>query len=275
MKIISWNVNGFRSIMRKGSLASLIFMEDPDIVFLQEIKCSKEDFDRAASGEFIGYFCFVQESAIPGRHGTAILIKEELYYEDVGEEIARVSVVPNKYVDPLVEGQRESRIQAMNFNGLLILNTYTVNVRQDLSRLGERKAYDNHLANLVQSWKDQSEGRVLVLGDFNVVSDVTDYHGPRLNPNVAGMTDSERASFEDLLKAQKMVDTFRHFNPEEIKYSYWSYRGYARENNSGWRLDYALASEELMPLVKSSDILTSVYGSDHAPIVVELSEEVL
>lgn len=255
MKIISWNVNGFRSVIRKGVLHELLDKESPDVLLLQEIKCPEGDF---ASHHLEGYNYYVNSGNIAGKHGTAILVKEE-YEPDVFA------------VDPTVDGTLEGRLQAMVLNGILLINTYSVNVREGLTRQDQRYNYDHAIKSLLVSWYENGSDKVIILGDLNVVSEAIDYHGSRIINSMAGMSDLERRAFHELLEEPyDLVDTFRHLNPEMRKYSYWSNFGNARGGNKGWRLDYAMASKSLLDSIESSDILTEVKGSDHAPIIITL-----
>lgn len=274
MKIISWNVNGFRSAATKYALNDLIDKHSPDLLFLQEMKCTEEqalEISRKYANSLRGdYVWFVDGSTIPGRHGVALFVKESLAYDEAGNSL--ITWLPAEGVDPLVDGTPEARMQAFIIGGVLYINTYSVNVRPDLCRLTQRAEYDDRIYNLLNMWAEQGNTKAVIVGDFNVVSDLIDYHGPSLSANTAGMTESERASFKTLLRGHDLADTFRALHPEEVKYSYWSYRGYARDNNKGWRLDYALTTPELTSMVETADILTDVRGSDHAPIVLELKE---
>lgn len=255
VKVISWNVNGFRSVMRKGVLQELIAKESPDVILLQEIKCPQGDF---AGYSLDGYTYYVNAGNIAGRHGTAILVKEE-YEPDVFS------------VDAPVDGTLEGRLQAMVIDGILIINTYSVNVKQDLSRQNQRYMYDHAIKSLLANWYDNGSKDVLVLGDLNVVSEAIDYHGTQIKNTMAGMSDLERSSFHEFFtEPYNLVDTFRHLNPEARKYSYWSNFGNARSSNKGWRLDYALASNSVLERIESSDILTEVTGSDHAPVIITI-----
>lgn len=274
MKIISWNVNGFRSVATKHALSDLIKQEYPDLLFLQEIKCKQEEAMEVSKKFAVtlraNYAWFVEESKIPGRHGVALLIKEELAFDEEGNSLVRW--LESEAIDPPIDGVQEARMQAFIINEVLYINTYSVNVRLDLCRLQQRAAYDDQIFNLLNMWAEQGNTKAVIVGDFNVVSDVIDYHGPSLSANTAGMTESERASFKTLLRGHKLTDTFRELHPEEAKYSYWSYRGYARDNNKGWRLDYALVTPDVFSMVTNADILTDIPGSDHAPIVLELRD---
>jgi len=278
MRIISWNVNGFRSVVQKGAFRKLLETYDPDVILLQEIKCSWDDLQNYATTYLPGvineddlnaYTTFVDESRIPGRHGVGMFVRNSLLdeYEHTWFE----------NMDPFVDNRAESRFQVFRLGDLAIMNTYSVNVRTgDLSldncRVPQRKDYDSWLYTIVENWRRDVNCNIIMMGDFNVVSQPIDYHGDYINPMLAGMTDQERKGFRDLIEGCHMVDTFRYFHPEETKYSYWSYRGYARDTNRGWRIDYGLVSEELLDYVEASDILTDVWGSDHAPILLDIRE---
>lgn len=271
MKIISWNVNGFRSAVSKYALDDLVTAHDPDMIFLQEMKCTEQqalDTKRVYGNKLDGYMFHIDGSTIPGRHGVAMFIKEDLIYDESERNI--LNWLEN--VDPYVDGQPEARLQVFVLKGILFVNTYSVNVRPDLSRVPQRAEYDDAIYKILDMWKEQGGDKAIVLGDFNVVSELVDYHGPAISTSMAGMTESERSSFKTLLSGHNLRDSFRELHPDEVKYSYWSYRGYARETNKGWRIDYALVTDAVMPLVESADILTNIKGSDHAPILLELKD---
>ncbi|MFF2798082.1 exodeoxyribonuclease III [Lysinibacillus xylanilyticus] len=275
MRIISWNVNGFRSAARKNALNRLIREYSPDLLFLQELKCTEHEaleISKIYANSLLGdYIWHVDGSTIPGRHGVGMFIKEELLdeLESTGDFLW---IGGDNPIDPLVDGQSEARLQAFVIKGVLYVHTYTVNTRQDLSRVPQRKEYDDEIFKLLEMWSAQGGTKAVVIGDFNVVGEVEDWHGPNISPTTSGMTESERTSFKVLLRAHNLKDSFRELHPDTIKYSYWSYRGYARENNKGWRIDLALTSEDLFQQVESSEILTHVEGSDHAPIILELRD---
>lgn len=266
MKIVSWNINGFRSILKKYTLEDLIRQEDPDIILLQEVKISEAgmlDLPAHTTNFLRGdYVWLIDGSVLPGKHGVAAFIKTDLF--DSGRFVDREGL------DPYVDGSPEGRLQMFIVDDILLLHTYTVNVRQDLSRIPQRDQYDAYIYDLMRQWKEAGYSKIILIGDLNVVSEPIDYHGGVINSTLAGMTDSERNWFKDFLHGQDLVDSFRELHPDEVKYSYWSYRGYARDTDKGWRIDYALVSKELMQSVTRSDILTNVKGSDHAPIVLEL-----
>lgn len=282
MKIVSWNVNSFRSVASKGAIGALIRKHQPDLIFMQEMKCTAQqalDAGQMYVPEIYnyGYTWYVDGSTIPGRHGVALLVKDTLAFNE--DDTERIVWMNSTAIDPLIDpadpNSREARAQAFIINDILFLNSYSVNVRQDLSRVPNRACYDASIASVLSMWGERTGGaRTVFLGDLNVVRDEIDYHGPSLNPNLAGMTDSERASFKNILANNNLRDAFRELHPTEAKYSYWSYRGYARDSNRGWRIDYTLVSPDLMEKVTNADILTDVYGSDHAPIILELTEEV-
>ena len=270
IKFISWNVNGFRAAAASGHLATLVRNHKPDVLCVQEIKCTEDELARAADMYVpeltTQYERFVLSSAVKGRHGVAMFIKTSVIQRN-GEYFS----IPYDGVDPLVDGNNESRLQMIQVFDTLIINTYSVNVRQNLSRIPQRKVYDDVLSSYVSGWNQQGLGPVIVLGDLNVVAEAIDYHGGRINESLAGMTRSERDSFSSLKESGKLVDSFRHLYPEDSGvYSYWSYRGYARESNKGWRIDYALVSESLQDKILDADVLMETGGSDHAPIILEL-----
>lgn len=304
MKVISWNVNGFRSVMDKGVLVDLIEEHQPDVLLLQEIKCTQDEFEIRMADEVTqllggdedqySVLALGNTHTNKGRHGVATLVRNSYIMDYCADEGAFYDESLNLHVDPLVyqgkdiEGkdsyERESRLLACRLatttklGNVSILNTYSVNVRTgdttlDNCRLAEREEYDSHMLGMATDIMAGAGPNLLIMGDFNVVHELQDVYKSNWEPYTAGMTASERGSFNKLLSQLDLTDSYRHLNPDAEEYSYWSYRGQAREYNRGWRIDYALVSKELLPFVERAEILTEVKGSDHAPILIEIREE--
>lgn len=276
VKIVTWNLNGFRSVHNKGGLNRIVLEHEPEFLFFQEVKCAEQDAEKF--GHSTDYYQLFESSTIPGRHGVACYIKTD-YMDDV---------IENQYIwegpeeegdvhpiDPNVEGSREARIQVvaclLPTCTVVFINVYSVNSRRDLSRLSARKDFDDHLNLLVERMrlKYGMDAKIFVVGDLNVVAEPIDYHGVLL-PRQSGMTDQERDSFKKLLSHNGLVDTFRHANPDVKAFSWWSYMANARAKDLGWRIDYILASENALAGIHSVSILEDYYESDHAPILLEI-----
>jgi exodeoxyribonuclease-3 len=254
MKLISWNVNGIRAVMKKGFM-NFFDEQKPDILCLQEIKVHNDDLpiDIRQTGALDGYIGYWNGAERKGYSGTATLTKTEpLSYETkIGDE----------------RFDAEGRFQILEFKDYFLINTYVPNAKGDLSRLDERQEFDVLLREKAKAL--ESKKPVVICGDMNVAHNPIDLARPKPNEGNAGYTDEERAGMTNYVNAG-FIDTFRLLHPEKVQYSWWSYRGRARENNVGWRIDYFLASEALKTQITSASILDEVLGSDHCPVVLGL-----
>jgi exodeoxyribonuclease-3 len=252
MKIISFNVNGIRAIAKKG-FADTVKELDPDILCLQETKATPEQV-KEALGDVTGYHIFANSAERKGYSGTAILTKEEPVRLDLGIGTE--------------EHDQEGRVITANFPGFSLVNAYVPNSGNGLARLPYRKQWDaamNEYLNEIRASRP-----VVYVGDMNVAHREIDIARPKPNYNkTAGFTQTEIDGMDNYI-ASGLVDSFRALNPDEVKYSWWSYRAGARGKNIGWRIDYCLLSEELMPKVTHAFILNDVLGSDHCPVGVEI-----
>jgi exodeoxyribonuclease-3 len=249
MKIISWNINGLRAVIKKD-FAGFIEKEKPDILCLQEIKISeatrnKEDINIS------GYNIIWNSADRPGYSGTAILIKENLEFEDL----------------PGLPFDNEGRVQAVDIGAAYLVNVYFPNANHELSRLDFKIDFNDKL--LAYFKKLEQSKPVIICGDFNVAHQEIDLARPKENEGSAGFTREERAWMSKFLE-QGFVDTFRKMHPEKIQYSWWSYRANARVRNVGWRIDYFCVSEKFAKKINNAFILDKVMGSDHAPVGIEL-----
>lgn len=260
LKIISWNVNGIRAIMKKKDLYKLIEDEKPNIICFGETKIScpfidtEEELKKKIKGYRYRYWspCLVKN----GYSGTAIFSKKKPINVTFG--------IGSNSLD------QEGRVITLEFEKFYLLHVYTPNAGEALKRLDYRvKKWDVAFRKFVKNLNKTKP--VIVTGDLNVAHNEIDIHNPKGNLKSSGFTIEERNSFSKLLKDAKMIDTFRHFNPEKQIYSYWGYRFNLRAKNKGWRIDYFLVPEKVINWVKKSDILTDVLGSDHAPISISLS----
>ncbi|MFF2798081.1 exodeoxyribonuclease III [Lysinibacillus xylanilyticus] len=275
MLIISWNVNGFRSIVRKGALADLISEYEPDLLFIQETKCTEYEFLKAfrECPDYVvdNYLCHVEGCTLPGRYGVALLAKNSVAFDSNGDHL--IQWFPAEDVDPKLTRYREARLQAFVIKDILMLNTYSVRVTNELEGLVKSILYNEHILDLLSMWKDIGNDKALLIGDLNLTPKHGDQHEGKTTMPILGMTPEEKDKFIAFFIHPDLHDTFRELHPNLIKYSYWSYRTFARSTGKGHRLDYAIATTALMKLVVESNILTYVEGSDHAPIILELREE--
>jgi exodeoxyribonuclease-3 len=253
MKIISWNVNGIRAILKKEFSQSIKKL-NPDILCLQETKAPVE----IVENELVKLYyenIYANEAEKKGYSGTALLSKQK----------------PNlvTYGIGLTEHDKEGRVITTDYDNFYLVNVYVPNSGQELKRLDYRKKWN---FDFITYLKKLEKIKPLVLcGDLNVAHRSIDLKNDKSNYNkTAGYTQTEIDGMDDLINAG-FIDVFRYFNPDKIAYTYWSYRFKARERNTGWRIDYFLVSKHLVNKIKSVDILSDYYGSDHCPIQLELN----
>lgn len=251
MRIVSWNVNGIRAIAKKDFEQSLKQL-NADVLCLQETKA--QDDQVAEVIKDYGYH-FTSSSAVKkGYSGTAILSKE-----------APLSVATGIGVE---EHDQEGRVVTVEFEQFYVISVYVPNSQNALKRLDYRMRWDRDFQNYFCAL--DAKKPVFVCGDMNVVHKEIDIKNFKSNYNKSpGCTQQEMDGMTAFLEAG-FVDTFRHFYPEEIKYSWWSYRFNSRAKNVGWRLDYVLASKRVINEIKEAFILNEYMGSDHCPVGIEL-----
>ncbi len=251
MKIVSFNVNGIRAILKKDFLAD-VHRLNADVICLQETK-AQDDQVAEALAVLEGYHIYSNSAERKGYSGTAILTKEKplsISY-DMGIE----------------EHDKEGRVIAAEYNDFFLVTVYTPNSGSELLRLSYRQDWDKHFLTYLKELEKKKP--VVVCGDLNVAHKDIDLARPKENYNKAAGFMQEEINGMDAYTSNGFVDTFRALHPDGIKYSWFSYRGGARERNVGWRIDYFLVSEALLPRVNSADIHNEIYGSDHCPVSVE------
>lgn len=252
MKIYSWNVNGLRAVLRKGTLQDFITKEHPDILCLQEIKAKPNQ----VLIDLPDYQEFWNPAVRPGYSGTAIFVKQGINVKSVLINNTNSSV------------NSEGRILTLEFQNFFLVNVYTPNSKPDLSRLKLReKIWDPTFLKHLQQLENIKP--VIACGDFNVAHTEIDLARPKQNTKNAGFTIQERQGINNLLQAS-FLDTFRYLHPHTQRYTWWSYLGNARINNVGWRIDYFFISNSLKTQLKSAEIHENIFGSDHCPISIEM-----
>lgn len=252
IKLISWNVNGIRAVLKKGFLE---FLEEhqPDMILLQEVKACREQAE--VDFEAAGWSVHWNPAEKKGYSGVATLSK--------------VPVLSARLGLGWPEHDQEGRVITTEHADFYVVNVYTPNSQDELRRLPYRIEWNSVFLNYVKELEKRKP--VIFAGDLNVAHREIDLARPKQNRKCAGFSDEERAGFDDIVAAG-FVDTFRHLHPDEPDhYSWWSYRGGAREKNIGWRIDYFCVSSQLMPRVTEASILPEVIGSDHCPVVIELA----
>jgi exodeoxyribonuclease-3 len=252
MRLVSWNVNGIRAAIKKDFAESLQSMS-ADVLCLQETKAQDDQVVEALSS-INGYHIYCNSAEKKGYSGTAILSKTEPQSVQFDMGIA--------------EHDQEGRVIAAEFEYYYLVTVYTPNSGSELKRLDYRQQWDaDFLAYLKQL---EEKKPVIVCGDLNVAHRDIDLARPKPNYNKsAGYTQVEIDGLDNLI-ASGLVDTFRHQNPDRVKYSWWSYRAGARAKNVGWRIDYFLITESLTDKIENTDILNDIMGSDHCPVLLDL-----
>ena len=223
VKLVSWNVNGLRAVAGKG-FAQIFDELDADCVCLQETKLQKGQIDL----EFLGYTSYWNYADKPGYSGTVVY--------------TRKPVLSVSYGLGIDEHDHEGRVVTVEFEDFYLVNVYVPNSQDGLRRLDYRMNWEDAFRGFVKSL--ESKKPVVVCGDMNVAHEEIDLKNPSTNHFNAGFSDEERSKFTELL-GSGFIDTWRFQHPDEVKYSWWSYRGGARFRNAGWRIDYFLVSEKI------------------------------
>jgi len=252
MRVVSWNVNGIRAVMKKEfpeSLASL----DCDVLCLQETKAQCDQVVEALVS-IEGYHLYTHSAVKKGYSGTAILSRKE-----------PLSV---RYGLGIEEHDQEGRVIAAEYEHFFLVTVYTPNSGSELKRLSYRQEWDAEFLNYLKALEKTKP--VLVCGDLNVAHTDIDLARPKPNYNKsAGYMQEEINGINNLVEGG-FSDTFRHIHPEEVKYSWWSYRAGARKKNVGWRIDYFLSSKSLLANITDANIHNDIHGSDHCPVSVDI-----
>ena len=250
MKIISWNVAGFRAVLKKG-FDDFFRKIDADIFCIQESKVLEEQFDYRPEG----YKMYLNPAEKKGYSGTLVF--------------TRINPINVSYGMGIEEHDKEGRIITLEYDKFYLVTVYTPNAKNDLSRLEYRMKWEDDFKSYLK--KLELTKPVVVCGDLNVAHNEIDIKNAKSNRGSAGFTDEERDKFSKLLEAG-FIDTFRYLYPEKIKYSWWSYMGHARENNTGWRIDYFVVSNNFIDKVNDSIIHDHIFGSDHCPIEIDIED---
>ncbi len=247
MKLISWNVNGIRACVKKGFLD--FFQEvNADIFCIQETKMQEGQLEL----DLKGYHQFWHSAVKKGYSGTAVFTREEPIDVTYGLNTGQESL------------ESEGRVLTLTFDDYYLVNVYTPNSQRDLARLEYRQEWEDIFRDYLIRLDEMKP--VILCGDLNVAHKEIDLKNPKTNRRNAGFTDEEREKMTVLL-GKGFVDTFRYFYPDqEDAYTWWSYMGKARDRNVGWRIDYFIVSERLIPLLKDVGIHDKVLGSDHCPV---------
>lgn len=249
MKFISWNVNGLRACVGKDFENQ--FKElDADFFCLQETKMQEGQLDL----QFEGYESYWNYAEKKGYSGTAIYTKHKPLNVSYGMGVE--------------EHDHEGRIITLEYDQFYLVTCYTPNSQTELKRLDYRMTWEDDFRKLLKSL--DAKKPVIICGDLNVAHEEIDIKNPKTNRRNAGFTDEEREKMTVLLN-DGFTDSFRYLHPDEVTYSWWSYRFKAREKNAGWRIDYFLVSDRIKEQITEAKIHTEIMGSDHCPVEVDLT----
>ncbi|MBN2329471.1 MAG: exodeoxyribonuclease III [Candidatus Omnitrophica bacterium] len=245
MRLMSWNVNGIRAVLKKGFL-DFLSAEDPDILCIQEMRALPEQVDLPLNG----YHVFWNPAERKGYSGTAVFSKIKPIHAAFGMGAP--------------QHDAEGRVITLEFDDYYLVNVYTPNAGRGLERLAYRsQEWDPAFLHYVKTLEKSKP--VVFCGDLNVAHKEIDLANPKGNEGNAGFTPEERQGFDRIVKSG-FLDAFREFKQDGGHYTWWSYFGRAREKNIGWRIDYFCLSPELRPHLQNADIHPHVMGSDHCPV---------
>ena len=247
MKIISWNVAGFRAVLKKG-FEKFFHKIDADIFCINESKVNLDQFDFSPKG----YNMYLNPAKRKGYSGILVYSKIEPLKVTYGMGIEK--------------HDEEGRMITLEYNDFYLVSVYVPNVKRDLSRLDYRMVWEDDFRKYVK--KLEKKKPVIICGDMNVAHEEIDIKNAKANKGNAGFTDEEREKMTMLLD-KGFIDVYRYYNPDKELYTWWSYMGKAREKDIGWRIDYFLVSKSIIKKVKNPMIYTDIMGSDHCPIGID------
>lgn len=251
MKIYSWNVNGIRAVDKKGELDNFFERFDPEILCIQETKAQAEQIPELLDRD--GYHSYIMDAERKGYSGVLVYTKQE----------------PISVRNSETHFDDEGRYVELEFKDFTLINCYFPNSQDKGKRIDYKIEFNEMLRNRTDELTKLGKN-VVVTGDYNVAHNEIDLKNPKTNTKNAGFLPAEREWMTKFLDGG-MIDTFRYLYPEEVKYSWWSYRFQAREKNTGWRIDYFCVNKLLEAKLAAAEIHNDVFGSDHCPVSVELN----
>ncbi|NLJ39601.1 MAG: exodeoxyribonuclease III [Candidatus Atribacteria bacterium] len=254
MKIISWNINGFRAIIKKDFKKTINEL-NPDILCLQEVKATEKQLT-SDEINIEGYSYIWNAAERLGYSGTATYYKNSLMPDEI------------KIGFNTPEFDREGRVICTRYGDIDLYNIYFPNGQRGMDRVDYKIQFYETLLQICD--EDHKRGRkIIITGDFNTAHTEIDLANPKENENYSGFLKVERDMITKYLESN-FVDVYRYLNPDKVKYTWWTYRFAARARGIGWRIDYFLVSQDLLPMIKNVEILDSIQGSDHCPVVLEI-----
>ncbi len=255
MNITTWNVNGLRAVLGKGAW-SWVQQANPDVLCLQEIKSRPEQIPDNYLAQFSSHYVYWNPAARPGYSGVATFTSLE-----------PLSI---EYGIGFDEFDHEGRVIRTRFPGFTLFNVYFPSGQRGLERVAFKLEFYARLLEICDHMHQAGE-KVVICGDFNTAHNEIDLRHPKANKNTSGFLSEERAWIDTYL-SHGLVDVFRYLYPEKVEYTWWTYLSNARQKNVGWRLDYFMVSEALVPSVSDVIIHTDVLGSDHCPVTLSISD---
>lgn len=249
MKLISWNVNGLRAVLKKG-FEDFFKQVEADIFCIQETKMQEGQIENF---ELAGYQQYWNSAVKKGYSGTAIFTK--------------IKPIQATYGIGIEEHDQEGRVITLEYEEFFLVNVYTPNSKRELERLSYRMIWEDEMRKYLLKLDEKKP--VILCGDLNVAHQEIDLKNPKTNRRNAGFTDEEREKMTALLSS-KFIDTFRYKYPDKVAYSWWSYMGKAREKDVGWRIDYFILSKTWKDKIKDAYIYKEIMGSDHCPVGLEI-----
>jgi exodeoxyribonuclease-3 len=254
MKIVSWNVNGFRAIIKKD-FKDIVKSMDPDLLCLQEIKATEKQVGEENLA-IDGYKYIWNAAERLGYSGTAT------YYKN------KINPLEISLGFDLPEFDNEGRSICTSFEKFDLYNIYFPNGQRGMERVEYKLRFYESLLNICNVKHSKGKG-IIITGDFNTAHNEIDLANPKENENYSGFMKIERDWITKFLE-NDFVDIFRFQYPDKVKYTWWTYRFAARARGIGWRIDYFLISKHLVPMIKNVEILDNIQGSDHCPILIEI-----
>ncbi len=254
MNITTWNVNGLRAALNKGAW-DWVRQSNPDVLCLQEIKSRPEQIPDPYLAQFSTHRVYWNPAARPGYSGVATFSTQE--------------PLAVEYGIGLEEFDHEGRVIRTRFPDFILFNVYFPSGQRGMDRVGFKLEFYSHLLELCDQLHEAGE-KLVLCGDFNTAHNEIDLRHPKQNKNTSGFLPQERAWIDKYL-AHGLVDVYRMLYPDKVEYTWWTYLANARKNNVGWRLDYFMVSEGLVPSVREVAIHAEVPGSDHCPVTLTIN----
>jgi exodeoxyribonuclease-3 len=278
MRLISFNVNGIRSMIgkikngeKKGGMAdnvikSLMEEQQPDILCFQEVK-TQNPLDIVVCKPYFPYIYTNFSKTKKGYSGVALMSKQEPeWVQDGFHRYSEEDIGVYKQYDFMKEG----RILVAKFPNYIILTVYTPNAQPELARLQDRLVWEDRLRQYLKCLENEFNLPMILCGDLNVAHKEIDIHNPKGKSNTPGFSKEERDQMETLLQ-NGWTDSFRHCYPDRVKYTYWSNYAKSRERNVGWRIDYCLVTNGARDKIVDADCLNDYMGSDHCPVLIDMN----